>query len=461
MSKNIWIGAVVVSVLMIISIALVGTRGSATGSATNAAYKAEQIGHGNIENRVSATGTLAAVDDVVVGAQLSGQVTEVHVDFNDSVKAGQLLALIDPRTFAAQVAQAQAQLDKTVADIELQQIVIKQAKVNFEQSKRNLARVEGLVAANHISEDELDSYQTEVDVSDLAWQQANAQLSILRATKASNQASLEQAKIQLERTEIRSPIDGFVIDRTIEAGQTVASSYNTPELFTLAKDLSEMEIEAYIDESDIGQVALNQRVTFTVDAFPERSFRGEVRQIRKAPQSDSGVVSYTVVINAVNRTGLLLPGMTANLEIAIDSLRDVQRVPNAALRAADRFGQQSQSKSRGPMGQLQQLGLSQQQRQALREKLPKPGSSFGRSAAEQQRQRMEQVLAEILTPEQLEMRAQLRSGKLRLGHLLLVRGGELEKVQVQLGISDESHTAVLKPDLTGEQVVTQIRAANQ
>ncbi|MBW8191866.1 efflux RND transporter periplasmic adaptor subunit [Neiella marina] len=458
MKKYLWLSAAAAAVIIgYVSFSGSGSEGAVGKSAGS--YRTEAISRGDIRNTVSATGTLAAVDDVVVGAQLSGQITEVHVDFNDSVAAGQLLALIDPRTFAAQVAQAQALLDKTSADIELQKIAIKQAQVNYEQAVRNLRRVEGLVAANHISEDELDSYQTAVEVQQLAWQQAKAQLNILHATEASNAASLEQATIELERTEIRSPIDGFVIDRTIEAGQTVASSYNTPELFTLARDLSEMEIEAYIDESDIGRVMLEQRVAFNVDAFPDREFRGEVSQIQKAPQSDSGVVSYTVVINAKNRNGMLLPGMTANLEIAIDSLPNVQRVPNAALRAAQRFGDANDSeKRRGPMSMLEQLNLSNEQREILRERLPKPGSGFGRGVAQQQRQRMEQVLDEVLTPQQQELRAKLRNGQLRVGHLLVVRGGGVEKIEVKLGISDDSHTAVLEPDLTGEQVVTQIRA---
>ncbi|WOT04451.1 efflux RND transporter periplasmic adaptor subunit [Shewanella youngdeokensis] len=426
----------------------------------SSSYRTETIGKGDISNSVSATGTLAAVDDVIVGAQLSGQITEVYVDFNDTVQAGQLLAQIDPRTFAAKVAQAKAQVNKTQADIALQKIAIERAKVTLNKAKRDLARGEKLALSNNISEDELDVFRTSADQYQLDLQQGQAQLNVLNATLASNKASLEQDQIELNRTEIRAPIDGFVISRTIEAGATVASSLNTPELFQLAKDLSIMEIEAYIDESDIGQLKEQQRVNFNVDAFPDRKFRGQITQIRRSPQSTSGVVSYTVIISANNRDGELLPGMTANLDISIDSVRGIQRVSNAALRLATRLKDESAEQRRGPQTLLAGLDLSEEQKQLLESKMPKRPEGRGPGVSEQQRQRVQQALDDVLTDAQKELRLAMQSGKIKLATLLLLRDGKQVSVPVQIGITDGQYTELLKPDLTGEQVITQIKAGS-
>ncbi|MBY6186589.1 efflux RND transporter periplasmic adaptor subunit [Marinobacter hydrocarbonoclasticus] len=434
------------------------SRGTLNAEAAPVSYRTEALASGDINNTVSATGTLAAVDDVIVGAQLSGQITEVYVDFNDTVTAGQLLAQIDPRTFAAKVAQAKAQVAKTEGDIALQRIVVKRAEVDLDKARRDLARARGLAAANYISDDEIDAAETTLTQAELDWRQSEAQLTVLQATLAANEASLSQSQIELDRTEIRAPIDGFVIDRTIERGQTVASSLNTPELFTLAKDLSQMEIEAYIDESDIGQLKEGQRVDFTVDAFPDQRYRGEVAQIRRAPQDNSGVISYTVIINAANRNGSLLPGMTANLEIAIEAVRGVNRVSNAALRVAGQLDRGQAGAARGPLARLEPLGLSDQQRATLEAQLPKASEGMGSRNDRQVRQRLTRLLDEVLTPEQKALRQDLQSGKVRMGTLYLLRGNTPEPVSVQLGITDGQYTQVIKPDLSGEPVVVQIKA---
>ncbi|MFI3246396.1 MAG: efflux RND transporter periplasmic adaptor subunit, partial [Ferrimonas sp.] len=348
-------------------------QGSAKGN-IGTEYRTVLVESGNINKRVSATGTLAAVDDVVVGAQLSGQITAVLVDFNDSVEQGQLLAQIDPSTFRSQLAQAQADLQYTDASITLQRLTIEQAQIDLAKAERDLTRAKGLNAEKLLSDDELDTLTTSYETQQITLAYARAELTAQQATRASKEASVEQAQIQLDRTEIRSPITGFVIDRTIETGQTVASSYSTPELFTLARDLSQMQIEAYIDESDIGQIALDQNVDFTVDAFPEQRFRGKVIQIQRAPQSNSGVISYTVIISTDNPKTQLLPGMTANLEVEIDTLRNIQRVPNSALRIAERLASQ-QTTAQGPMAQLQQLGLTREQQEKLQAVMPKSNAS--------------------------------------------------------------------------------------
>ncbi|MDB2386667.1 efflux RND transporter periplasmic adaptor subunit [Shewanella sp.] len=433
------------------------TQSSTTSTATT--YKTAQIGRGDIMNSVSATGTLAAVDDVIVGAQLSGQITAVYADFNDTVTAGQLLAQIDPSTFEAKVAQAQSLVDKTQADLRLQRIAIDRANVTLNKAKRDLLRATKLAAANHISAGELDEIDTQVKQNQLDLQQSKAQLAVLQATLAANKASLTQSQIELNRTEIRAPIEGIVIARTIEAGQTVASSLNTPELFQLAKDLSMMEIEAYIDESDIGQLKVQQRVNFTVDAYPDGQFNGVIKQIRRSAQSTSGVVSYTVIVSANNRKGELLPGMTANLDIAIDSVQGSLRVPNGALRLAERLKDSAnKAKQRGRQTLLASLGLSDAQQQQLAAVMPKRSEGGGAGRSRQYKQQLEQALKSVLTEQQQALRHDIQSGKVRVASVLLLRDGQQVSVPVKLGITDGQYTALLDQALMGEQVITQIKA---
>ncbi|MEZ9821919.1 efflux RND transporter periplasmic adaptor subunit [Shewanella sp. 10N.286.45.A1] len=451
---------VIIAILVIVVCWFFMTQASITPAATT--YKTDKISLGDIMNSVSATGTLAAVDDVIVGAQLSGQITAVYADFNDTVTAGQLLAQIDPSTFAAKVVQAQAQVDKTKADLRLQHIAIERANVTFNKAKRDLLRATKLAAAKHISADELDNIETQVKQVELDVQQSEAQLAVLQATLAANKASLDQNQIELNRTEIRAPIEGIVIARTIEAGQTVASSLNTPELFQLAKDLSMMEIEAYIDESDIGQLQVEQRVSFTVDAYPDGQFNGVIKQIRRSAQSTSGVVSYTVIVSANNRKGELLPGMTANLDIAIDSVQGSLRVPNAALRLATRFNDNSnKTQRRGPQTLLASLDLSESQQQQLKEIMPKRAEGGGAGRSRQYKQQLELALNTVLTKQQQALRLEIQSGKVRVASLLLLRDGKQVIVPVKLGITDGQYTELLNSDLMGEQVITQIKASSK
>lgn len=419
-------------------------------------YRTEPVSIGHIDNRVSATGTLTAVNDVVVGAQLSGQIISVLADFNDTVDKGQLLAEIDPDYFSARVSQNQALVAKSAADVNAQQIVIKRAQLNYERAERELARSKKLYTNKSISEDTLDTIETAAQISKLDWQQSRSQLDILKATHQANLASLEQAQIDLDRTRITAPISGFVINRTIEAGQTVASSYNTPELFTLARDLSEMEIEAYIDESDIGLVQVGQQVRYTVDAYPQRNFQGQVSQIRKAPQTNSGVISYVVIIETQNNDNNLLPGMTANLDISIESVRNTQRVTNAAIRAASRYVNSS-SANNDPLARLMHLNLTAEQKQQLRELMPKRQSEGSSTTQRQQRQQMQKVLSTVLTAEQQQLNRKIRQGEISVGPLLVLKEGQVQTIYAQFGASDDKFSAVISPVLNGVEVITQIR----
>ncbi|NLS12678.1 efflux RND transporter periplasmic adaptor subunit [Vibrio sp. SM6] len=428
-------------------------------------YITKSVTKGDIRNTVSATGTLAAVDDVIIGAQLSGQITQVLADFNDKVVAGQILAQIDPRSFKARVDEARAQVAKTEAEIDIQAITIARAKLNYEQAYRDYQRGIGLVDSKFISSTEFEQLENLSQQARLDYQYQQAQLKSLTATLAANQAGLDQAQIDLNHSDIRSPIDGFIINRTIEPGQTVASSLNTPELFTVAKDLTNMEIEAYIDESDIGSIAEEQWVEFTVDAFPDRTFTGQVNQIRHAPQSNSGVISYTVVIGTKNAKSLLLPGMTANLEIHIDAVRDVERIDNGALRVAQKLAPTNQDVSnRGIMGQLKLLNLSDEQKALLKERLPKrekkdkpltdiPQKSNNRA----NRQKIQAMLAQILTPAQLKLQQDIAQGKVKPATVMILEDNRPISVSVMLGLSDSQYTQIIRPSMLDKAVITQVK----
>ncbi|MBI9075542.1 MAG: efflux RND transporter periplasmic adaptor subunit [Desulfatibacillum sp.] len=284
-----------------------------TPTAETSPFQTMAVTQGNMETLVSSTGTLAAVGTVEVGTQVSGIITRVLADFNDTVKKDQVLAELDTSLFVASVNQAKAGLA--------------QAKAKLRQAKAEYDRNLPLFEKGHLSAQEFLGYETDRDT---------AEASIL-----SSQADLDRAKTNLGNAVIKSPIDGTVIERAIEEGQTVAASYSTPTLFLIAEDLSKMQIEADVDESDIGQILKGQPVRFTVQAYPDAVFTGEVSQIRLNPTVVSNVVTYTVVVDAPNDTGKLLPGMTATMDFVVAQIKDALLAPNSALVfAASEFADQ-------------------------------------------------------------------------------------------------------------------------
>lgn len=243
-----------------------------------------------VENTVTATGTLEPVETVEVGTQVSGKVVKIYVDFNSMVKKGDLLAELDKLTLNESMSRAQANLTSSESQL-------KYAKLTFERTKQ-------LYEANAATLADFEAAQNTY---------TQAQMSMKNA-----QAQYDQARVDLGYADIYSPIDGVVLDRAVEVGQTVAASFSTPTLFTLANDLTRMQVEANVDEADIGQVKVNQRVTFTVDAYPEDVFNGKVNQIRMKPTTTSNVVTYTVIIDAPNPKQKLFPGMTASVTIVTE-----------------------------------------------------------------------------------------------------------------------------------------------
>ncbi|MGQ0709084.1 MAG: efflux RND transporter periplasmic adaptor subunit [Rhodoferax sp.] len=341
--KRVWWGGAVALGLLAVVAAAWWWRGS---GGEGAAYRTAAVEQGRIEAVVAASGTVNPVALVTVGSQVSGQIRDVLVDFNSEVKAGQLLAQIDPETFEYRVRSAQADVDAAQAAVGTAQAALAsaqtqvlRAQVDLDEARRDAERKQGLAERQFISPSEADKARALVNTSTHALQAAQAQVGVAQAQLrsaqagvAQRQATLAQARIDLARTRITSPIQGIVIKRAIERGQTVAASLQSPELFVLAKNLSDMQVEAAIDESDVGRLQVGQKASFTVDAFAGQGFSGVIRQLRKAATNVSNVVTYVAVIGFANEGGRLLPGMTANVRVITDVREDVLKVPNAALR---------------------------------------------------------------------------------------------------------------------------------
>lgn len=302
------------------------------GRGDSASYKFAKVERGPLTAAVAAAGTLNPVASVQVGSQISGQLKEILVDFNSPVKSGQLIARIDPETYQYKLRQAEADLDATRSAVNVQRAQVLQAQVNLAEAERDYERKKMLVERKFISAADRDKARTTLEATRAQLQLTQAQVANSESIVRQREAQVAQARVDLGRTEIRSPVDGVVVKRSVEPGQTVAASLQAPELFVIARNLSDMQVETSIDEADVGRVQVGQQATFTVDAFPGRTFKGEVRQVRKAATVVSNVVTYTVIVSAANSDLLLLPGMTANVRVVTTHKESVLKVANAALR---------------------------------------------------------------------------------------------------------------------------------
>ncbi len=281
-------------------------------------FRTDKVTKGNIVSTVTATGTVNAVTTVLVGTQVSGTIKNLYVDFNSPVRKGQQIAQIDPTIFQAEVDQAKANLLSAQANLE-------KAETALVDAKRTYGRNKELFARNLIARSDLDTSETAYDTD-------KAQIASAKAAVSQAEASLKSAETNFQYTKIVSPVDGIVVSRNVDVGQTVAASFQTPTLFTIAEDLTKMQIDSSIVEADIGKVKVGQTVDFTVDAYPEITFKGSVVQVRNAPIIVQNVVTYDVVVGVSNPDLKLMPGMTANVSIIISSKKDILRIPNSALR---------------------------------------------------------------------------------------------------------------------------------
>ncbi|HEX9241519.1 MAG TPA: efflux RND transporter periplasmic adaptor subunit [Anaeromyxobacter sp.] len=307
--------AVAVAVAVVIA-AVVGWR--LTRSAPPPTYETAKVDRGRLVAQVTATGTLSAIVTVQVGSQVSGRIAKLFVDFNSPVKKGQLIAKIDPELFRAALDQARANHLAAKGDLT-------RAKVQSADAKRQLERTRSLAERKLVAQADLDTSQANADASDAAVDAAAG-----RVEQAA--AALRQSQVNLAYTDIVSPIDGTVISRNVDVGQTVAASLQAPIVFVIAEDLKKMQVDTSVAEADIGKLRDGMDATFTVDAYPGRRFRGVVRQIRNSPQTVQNVVTYDAVVDVDNSDLALRPGMTANASFVFAERNDALRVPNAALR---------------------------------------------------------------------------------------------------------------------------------
>ena len=299
MKKRVLIIGIVAAVAILAGAFFYSRRGSAEPK-----FRKGKLDKGDVVATVTATGTLSAVTTVKVGSQVSGIIAKLYVDFNSAVKKGQILTELDPTPFLQSVELRRADLEK--------------AKVELRNTEISLTRSKNLEKQQLLAQSELDGAQTARDAA--------------AAAVAQSQAALKQAETNLSYARILSPIDGVVVDRQYDVGQTVAASFQAPVIFTIAQDLTKMQVLTSIDEADVGRVKVGQEASFSVDAFPDQPFRGAVSQIRLSPQTVQNVVTYPVVLDVANLDLKLKPGMTANVQVPVDVRKDALRVANSALR---------------------------------------------------------------------------------------------------------------------------------
>ncbi len=304
------------------------------GNNSEQKFKTEKVTLGEIVESVNATGTVNAIITVNVGTQVSGTIIKLYADFNSRVRKGQIIALIDPTVFDAQVEQAKANLSAARANLTKSEVSVKDTKRTFDRSRE-------LVKKNLIAQGDLDTAETN-------YESAKAQVDVSKAQVQQALAALRMSETNLKYTNILSPVNGIVVSRNVDVGQTVAASFQTPTIFMIAEDLTKMQIDTNVNEADIGKIAVGQEVVFTVDAYPERNFKGKVFQVRNAPIIVQNVVTYDVVIRVDNSDLNLKPGMTANSSIITTRKSNVLKILNSSLRF--KFTDKSSMKSEGKGG---------------------------------------------------------------------------------------------------------------
>jgi HlyD family secretion protein len=489
----------IIAILVLVVVLVAGFfawQGFGSGNGGGLEVETARIEARDLSRRVASTGSIAPLITVEVGSQLSGQILELMADFNDEVEAGQIIARLDPQTFETRVREAQATLEVAEAQVAVSQANLSRSQSELREADRAYERARELLDRGTFSRVQFDAAETARDSARAAVQVSQANLRNSRATLDQRQASLESAQVDLERATIRSPIDGVVIDRRVDVGQTVAASLNAPVLFMIARDLSRIQIEARVDESDIGQIAVGQPVTFEVDAFRERSFSGAVRQVRLAAITEQNVVTYTVVIEADNPGQRLLPGMTANVNIITGDVQGALTVPATALRFQPRGAAESlvvqgsapsaQGGRGGAMAArlLDPLELPADRRAAAERALEsametmrrtaQAGGGGGGGGAGGFQAAIQRALSDVLTAEEMtrlnQMMAQAGPGagrqggrggreEVQRGTVWIRRAdGRIESRPVLIGLSDGQYTQIMGEGLSeGDAVVVRVR----
>jgi HlyD family secretion protein len=489
--------------LAALAVAALLTRGfglmDAGTGAQSVTYRFAEVSRGPVRTVVSASGSVRPVVMVLVGSQVSGQIAELLVDFNSAVKQGEVIARLDPATFQARVWQAEADLKVQEANVGMQEASLIEmaaevdgAKAALDNAAQDFKRKKELLERKVVAPSVVD---TAIALRDQAaaklravkarQMMQGAQVKNAKALVDERRAQLKQRQLDLDNSIIRSPVDGVVISRSVDVGQTVAASLQAPTLFTIAQDLRKMQVEVSVDEADIGRIFDNQKVVFTVDSFPGREFAGHVKQVRKAPTEISNVVTYTVVVAADNPDLSLLPGMTANVSVVIGERDEALRVPAAALRyqppAAGNTAATSANAGRATDRLVErlkkQLDLKPEQENAVREAFAEVGKKVramreaGASADEvnaardKLRQQARERAAEALDTKQREKYWELVKERAKRqttrGRAWIVgKDGKPEAVSIVTGISDGALTEVVSGELQpGQKVITGQSAA--
>ncbi|MEL6692395.1 MAG: efflux RND transporter periplasmic adaptor subunit [Pseudomonadota bacterium] len=442
---------------------------------------------GNVTRVVNASGTIVPRDQVMVGSEVSGRILEVRVDFNSIVRAGDTLAIIDPQSFENRVRQLQSRLEATLADTKVRQASIERAQVNYSQALSVLTRQQDLFEQNAASQARLDQANQAVGVARADLRLVEAQLESTLAQVNQIRAELATANLDLERTTISSPIDGVIIDRKVDPGQTVQASFSAPELFALAADLSDIRVEAQIVESDVAGLNAGDRVKFSVDAYPDLALEGTVEQLRLKSQEANNIVTYVAVVAAKNEDGKLMPGMTANLEITTDIKAGVTRIPAQA----DRFrptpeqiqkwqveGAAADAAADNPnapvLSRLKRIGMSETDYETARATLEQATAPLIEIINDPERTFMhtptrislaeltESLLSTQLSPGNYSAYRALMAAERNIRDAALwvqTADGKMQQKPVRLGLSDGAFIEVVSGLEEGEQVVTGIREA--
>ena len=437
---------------------------------------------GDVTRVINASGKVIPQEQVMVGSEVSGRVVDVKIDFNSMVKAGDILAEIDPEKFNNTLEQLRGRLKSAEADILVQEASINRAAVSLEQNRRVYDRQSSLFQQEAVSKARLEEAERSVGVSEADLRLAEARLESAKATIEQTQAQIKNAQADLRRTVIRSPIDGVIIERKIDPGQTVAASFNSPELFVIAADLSNMRVEAQIVESDVAGLNQGDPVKFTVDAYPDITFDGKVQQLRYMSTTQNNIVTYLAIVAVRNEDGILLPGMTANLEITADIRPDVARLPISAERFRPTPEQiakwqdpETQTAEAGPLdpvyqrmkragvpdSKIQQArGVLTQSAQPLIDIINDPEKSFMHTPMKVQLADLTtNILRSQLSPADFsEYNALLQAEKnIRLGELWVLSGADkMKKVPVKFGLSDSAFVELVSGLSEGDEVVTGI-----
>jgi HlyD family secretion protein len=399
------------------------------GKADQPAYRTEALAKGNVEAVVTTSGTINPIDIVEVGSQVSGKISKLYADFNTQVKAGQLMAELDRDIQNAKVDSNEANYQSSLAALE-------QAKVNLDNAKKKNERTLDLFQRNLVSFEEKETAEANFVTARVAVQQREASVAQAKST-------LNQSKVDLSYTTIRSPIDGTVIDRPVNAGQTVAASMNAPVLFKVASDLTKMKVQCSVDEADIGKVKEGQKVRFTVDAFQGETFNGTIVQVRYAAVTTQNVVTYTTIVDAPNPDLKLRPGMTATVTIITGEANAVLKIPNSALRFTPALPQEELQKLLATLRPQGQRGAQPGQ--------PGQEAASGQRPDDAQTGGQRQFDPSQLTPEQIQRFQQMRAqgGARRQGGTVWVldEAGQPKPYMVRTGLTDNTYSEVTRSEL--------------